>query len=132
MIKHLHEYKVENTRAHEQRLARAQTNEQLSELVGELREEKRALVLKQESLEAEIRELQKQLANSTHVTKPISLMEVQRQSSEQDREELENQTTVEASGQSESGETSDLSNSQGDSSECTRRRPRHHSTQTRI
>ena len=40
VIKFFHEYKVENTCAHEQRLASIQTNEQLSELVGELREEK--------------------------------------------------------------------------------------------
>ena len=90
------------------------TNERLSELIGELREEKWALAIKQESLEAEIQELQKQLVNSTHVTKPISLIEVQRQSSERDRVELENRTSpVEASGQSESGETSDLSSSRG-------------------
>ena len=110
-----------------------QTNERLSELVGELREEKQALVLKQESLEAEIRELQKQLVNSTHVTKPVSSIEVPRQSSEPDWEEPENRTTpVETSSQSESGETSDSSSSREDSSERTRRRPRHHSTQTRI
>ena len=51
------------------------------------------------------------------MTKPISSIEVQQQSSEQYREELENRTTVEASGQSESGETSDSSSSWEDSSE---------------
>ena len=121
VIKCLHEDEVENTRVHKQRLASVQTNERLSELVGELREEKQALVLKQEPLEAEIRELQKQLVNSMHVTKPISSIEVPRQSSEQDREEPENQTTpVETSGQSESGETSDSSSSWRDLSERTR------------
>ena len=40
VIKRLHEYEVENTRAHEQRLASVQMSERLSELVRELREEK--------------------------------------------------------------------------------------------
>lgn len=39
---------------------------------------------------------------------------------------------METSGHSESGETSDLSSSQGDSSERTWQRPHHHSMQTRI
>ena len=39
---------------------------------------------------------------------------------------------METSGQSESGETSDSSSGQGDLSGRTRRRSRHHSTQTRI
>ena len=49
-----------------------------------------------------------------HVTKPVSSIEVQRQLSKQDREELENRSSpVEPSGQSESGEISDSSSSQG-------------------
>ena len=56
----------------------------------ELREEKRALVTKQESLEAEIQKLQKQIINRMHMTKPIASIEVQQQSSKQDSEELEN------------------------------------------
>ena len=76
VIKRLHEYEVENTHAHEQWLASTQTNERLSELIGELREEKWALIIKQESLEAEIWELQKQLVNSTQVTKLISSIEI--------------------------------------------------------
>ena len=68
VIKHLYEYEVENTHAQEQRLARVQINEQLSELIGEVREEKWALATEQESFEAEIWELQKQLFNSMHVT----------------------------------------------------------------
>ena len=38
--KRLHEYEVENTHVQEQRLASVQTNERLSEFVGELGEEK--------------------------------------------------------------------------------------------
>ena len=50
---------MRNTHAHKQQLASVQMNEQMSELVGVLREEKWALAIKQESLESQIQELQK-------------------------------------------------------------------------
>ena len=66
--KRLHEHEVESARAQEQRLASAQADEQLHALVSELRDDKRALRAKVESLEAEIRELRAQLTNPIRVT----------------------------------------------------------------
>ena len=66
--KRLHECEVESARVHEQRLTSTQAVEQVSELVSELRHDKRALQMKQESLEAEICELREQLVTTTRVT----------------------------------------------------------------
>ena len=99
----------------------------MSELVRELKDEKRALLCKQESLETEIRELQKQLVNNPHVTRAIVATRVKQQSSELEGEELENET----SGHSELGEISDSSSSQEGPPE-TRQRQGQHERQTRI
>ena len=105
----------------------------MSKLVRELKDKKWALLCKQESLETEIRELQKQFVNNTHVTRAIVATEVKQQSSELEGEELENDTShhVETSDHSELGETSDSSSSQEDPPEM-RQRQHQHERQTRI